>query len=432
MSQTDPFLLNTACFLASRYIPGIAPQTIHAMYLQVRHAAINMMWNTPPVPYKSLQALALLCLWSAKIQKEAPMDSWLLSGLSINHAIISFDFLSSAPAERVVDDDMAKKLRLWNALCLSQLQYAHLYPGPAGFAKSDSSAIANGRPFNLQQKYLEHCPRILEHPSATFTDRKVVAEIHLYHITLRLQGDSQTQFTDGIHEEIERWKMNWAHLFGKHPCSAQTSQRLRATATEKHSTLELNLWFCELLLLRSASLQTDSKRLVTEALDKSRLIVSTFLQTNFSTALAYIDQLYFIVGYAALTICDFNVADPLVDQIQSFLIHLSPNEDHIACRFSRAIAEFKRRYSSLHPGAGVGVSGPNPLKRPSSPFPDPLRTGFDQVLFMPSLMDTVPDGYAPLDQFVPEPEFLPTYSLGNMFQGIPVDAGIAGGLVQQS
>lgn len=54
------------------------------------------------------------------------MDSWLLSGLSINHAIISFDFLNSVPGERIVDDDMAKKLRLWNALCLCQLQYARL------------------------------------------------------------------------------------------------------------------------------------------------------------------------------------------------------------------------------------------------------------------------------------------------------------------
>lgn len=128
LSQTDPFLFNTACLLASRYVSGISLQTIYTMYLQVRHAATNMLWNTPPVTYRSLQALTLLCLWSVKIQKEAPMDSWLLSGISINHAIISFDFLNSAPAERIVDDDMVKKLRLWNTLCLTQLQYVQHYP----------------------------------------------------------------------------------------------------------------------------------------------------------------------------------------------------------------------------------------------------------------------------------------------------------------
>lgn len=93
------------------------------MYLQVRNAAINMLWKTPPVTYTSLQALTLLCLWSAKMENEAPMDSWLLSGISINHAIISFDFLNS-PQDRIVDDDLVKRLRLWNALCLTQLQYA--------------------------------------------------------------------------------------------------------------------------------------------------------------------------------------------------------------------------------------------------------------------------------------------------------------------
>lgn len=93
------------------------------MYLQVRHAAVNILWNPPPVSYSSLQALTLLCLWSAKTQKEPPIDSWLLSGISINHGIISFDFLNSAPAEHVVDSGMVKKLRLWNALCLTQLQY---------------------------------------------------------------------------------------------------------------------------------------------------------------------------------------------------------------------------------------------------------------------------------------------------------------------
>lgn len=85
------------------------------------------------------------------------------------------------------------------------------------FAKRTSSAIGNARPFGLQEKYLEYCPRILEHPSATFADRKVVAEIHLYHITLRLQSDNQTQFREGGYEEIERWKMNWVHLMGKPP-----------------------------------------------------------------------------------------------------------------------------------------------------------------------------------------------------------------------
>lgn len=51
------------------------------------------------------------------------MDSWLLSGISINHAIISFDFLDQLLADPVLTDDVIRKLRVWNALCLTQLQY---------------------------------------------------------------------------------------------------------------------------------------------------------------------------------------------------------------------------------------------------------------------------------------------------------------------
>lgn len=73
--------------------------------------------------YTSLQALSLLCMWSATVQTEVPMDSWPLSGISINHAIISFDFLDQLLVEPTMTEDILKKLRVWNALCLTQLQY---------------------------------------------------------------------------------------------------------------------------------------------------------------------------------------------------------------------------------------------------------------------------------------------------------------------
>jgi hypothetical protein len=57
------------------------------------------------------------------------MDSWLLSGISINHAIISFDFLDQLLAEPVLTDDVIRKLRVWNALCVTQLQYV-LFSSP--------------------------------------------------------------------------------------------------------------------------------------------------------------------------------------------------------------------------------------------------------------------------------------------------------------
>lgn len=158
-------------------------------------------------------------------------------------------------------------------------------------------------------------------------------------------------------------------------------------------------------------------------LDKSRLIISNFLQSPFSSALAAVDQIYFIVSYAALTLCDFNLMDPLIDQLQSFLMNLAPNEDHIAYRFSYVIAEFKRRY---HDRAVSASAFDPPVAVKGSPFTD----GVNHHQFIPSLLDTLPESYASMEQFVPG--FWPTYSLaGALFQDAAMDVGIPEQMVQE-
>ncbi|PYI03370.1 hypothetical protein BO78DRAFT_322789 [Aspergillus sclerotiicarbonarius CBS 121057] len=381
MKAPDSLLYNTACLLASRYVPGIPGSVVHAIYLQVRQAVVNILWEKPPLKYETLQALALLCLWPATVQKEPPMDSWLLSGISINHAIISIEFLNYAPAEVMVDNETAAQLRLWNTYCLTQLHFA----------------VGNARPFHIQQRYLDHCPRILEHPAATLDDAKVVAEIQLYLMTLRLQSNSnRMRLADIDYEEIERWKTEWAHLF-----------------SGENSTLELSLWFCQILLHRTAMrFQPRSDRLASEVLQTSRLIVSRFLQIRYSTALSLVDQVYFIVGYAALNLCDFNLMDPLIEQVQMFLLHLSPNEDHIAYRFSCMIAEFKRRC------AGAECSDPSTVKgSPLSSYGDSRKMSMGQAPYMPPMMDGMMEGYG-FEQLMPE--VMPNSFPDGVLNGMPV------------
>ncbi|KAL1999876.1 hypothetical protein VTN02DRAFT_3858 [Thermoascus thermophilus] len=380
LRQNEPFLFSTACLLASRYVSGIPLPVIHAMYLQVRRLSASVLWSAPPLKYESLQALTLLCLWTATVQTEVPMDSWLLSGISINHAIISFEFLDRIPAEPVVTDDMLKKLRLWNALCLTQLHFA----------------IGNARPFNLQQKYLDHCSRILEHPGARFDDGRMVAEIQLYSITLSLQNNNQRmQRGDTEYEEIAQWKTDWAHLFTDEP----------------QSTLELGLWFCQLLLHRtSLRLQPDSEKLLPEILKNSSLILSRFLQIQPGIAVDFIDHIFFVVDYAALTLCEFNIMDPLIDQIQAFLIHLSPNEEHIAYRFACIINELKRRCTqAARQQSDVAKN---------TQFADARRATAEHTEFMSSLMDTMPDGYGSLEQLLAG--FVPSQSVpGTIYENVP-------------
>lgn len=78
-----------------------------------------------------------------------------------------------------------------------------------------SFSIGNARPCNLQQKYFDRCPRILDSPLAQISDGRLVAEIELYSIVQGLLGNKQN-LRRGVtnYEEISQWKVTWKHLFG--------------------------------------------------------------------------------------------------------------------------------------------------------------------------------------------------------------------------
>lgn len=93
------------------------------MYAQVRRLTASVLLNAPPLDYETLQALLLLSMWSPTVQMAAPIDSWLLSSIALNHSILSFDFLDG---EGTVDmsEDTFREMRIWNGLCATQLQYS--------------------------------------------------------------------------------------------------------------------------------------------------------------------------------------------------------------------------------------------------------------------------------------------------------------------
>lgn len=123
IQRTDTLLFNTACLLASRYLPGMPSNTIHDISVQVQHAVTKALWRKSPLTNDLLQALALLCLYPTSGHKEGFMDGWLLSGISINHALISFGVLHQPPNKSLLNDEMLSQLRLWNTFCLTYLQY---------------------------------------------------------------------------------------------------------------------------------------------------------------------------------------------------------------------------------------------------------------------------------------------------------------------
>ncbi|KAL1857376.1 hypothetical protein Plec18170_003500 [Paecilomyces lecythidis] len=235
----------------------------------------------------------------------------------------------------------------------------------------------------------------------------MVAEIQLYTITLSLQNNNQRMQRGEVdYEEIERWKSDWVHLF----------------TDESHSTLNLGLWFCQLLLYRtSLKLRPDCEGLLSEILKSSRSILSRFLQIQPYLAVDFIDHVFFVVDYAALTLCEFNIMDPLIDQIQAFLIHLSPNEEHIAYRFACIINELKRRSTQIVPQ--------QPCMTKTEQFEDSRRVASENTEFMSSLMDTMPEGYGSLEQLLAG--FVPSQPIpGPIYENIPMNTGMTNTVMQ--
>ncbi|KAJ5661781.1 Transcriptional activator of proteases prtT [Penicillium maclennaniae] len=387
IQRTDTLLFNTACLLASRYLPGMPSNTVHEISLQVQHAVTKALWRKTPLSNDSLQALALLCLYPTSSHKEGFMDGWLLSGISINHALLSFTFLNQPFDKSILSDETL-------------------------------SALGYGRSINVQPQYLDLCTRILDHPRATSEDGRILAEIQLYRIAMKLQNNPhRLRFVEPEYEEIERWKMEWAHLLSKGPLSAsyECSHLNKETDNEGSSTLELSLWFSQLLLHRTATrLQPESDRLAPEICSNARLIISRSLQTRFSAAPGLIDNVYYILGYAALTLCDYNPSDPLIDQVRSFLLHLAPNSDHIAYRIAYVVSEVQRRY-----GEASDPTSPAADVMKSNLFAAPRTANIDLSTLIPAgSMETLVEGYACFDHLMPT-EYVPpqpTYQTQNMFQ----------------
>ncbi|KAJ5322861.1 hypothetical protein N7452_011150 [Penicillium brevicompactum] len=397
--QHNTLLFNIACLLASRYLPGFPQQTARDISLHVQHTVTKMLWKPPPLTMDMLRALTLLCLYSTSVHKEGLMDDWLLSGISINHALISFNFLNTLPGDNPNCDELISQMRLWNTLCITQLH----------------SALANGRAVNIQPQYIDQCPRILEHAGATTEDGRIVAEIQLYRISLKLQhSPHRIQFAEPEYEEIERWKVEWAHLF----------------TNNDDSTLELNLWFCQLLLHRTAArIQLDSDRLIPEICGNARLIISRFLQTRFSSAPALIDHIYFIVGYAALTLCDYNLSDPLINQVRGFMLHLAPSGDNLSYRIACILGEVQRRYSEASTVVSEN-SSPTEVKGVPIFGTHHSRAGMDLSQLMPAsqALDSLVEGYDCLQQLMPgfasQPISQPSFETPGLFQhSAPVIGG---------
>ena len=127
MEQRHPLLFSSACLLATRHVPRITKATVHEMYLRVRRLVASVVFKTPPLDYEALQALAVLSMFTPTIQTAMPIDSWMVSGIAMNHGTLSFGLSGSDFNVSQETQAQLRRLRIWNALCLTNVQYVSSY-----------------------------------------------------------------------------------------------------------------------------------------------------------------------------------------------------------------------------------------------------------------------------------------------------------------
>lgn len=147
------------------------------------------------------------------------------------------------------------------------------------------------------------------------------------------------------------------------------------------------------------------------------------MQTRFSAAPGLIDHVYYILGYAALTLCDYNPSDPLIDQVRAFLLHLAPSSDHLSYRIAFIVGEVQRRYSEAANATATGSQsspGAQAMKNAMFAPPQPPRTeNLDLTQLIPTAggMEPVVEGYGVFDQLMPGyVPSQPSFSAPAMFQ----------------
>ena len=77
--------------------------------------------DTPPVASSVIQAFTLLCLFSPAVQTDKPLDSWHLSAITANQAVIAFG-PSNVQQPGAAEERTIEQLRVWGSLCLTHLQ----------------------------------------------------------------------------------------------------------------------------------------------------------------------------------------------------------------------------------------------------------------------------------------------------------------------
>lgn len=202
--RKSPLLFCACCLIAVRHTSqDIAASLAPKLYESAR-SLVQSALLVSPQPIEFFQAVIILCMWSTTVgQVPLSIDSWLLSGFSLQHCQSSSLFSvvanpSSAASE--IDKPALNIWFLWNHICLVHLHYC----------------VGTSRRSMLQDWHITRCRAIVDSDRATNYELRMVAEIHLYRTVYDLLA-GPTDISQSV-TGLLTWRKEWQFVLGK--CSA--------------------------------------------------------------------------------------------------------------------------------------------------------------------------------------------------------------------
>lgn len=189
-------LLLCACFLiAVRHTTEALANSLAPKLYQYARSLISAALLVAPQPIEFFQAALVLSMWSTTVgQVPLSIDSWLLSGFSLQHSQSSplFDPVNNAGPATQLSKTTLDNWCLWNHLCLVHLHYC----------------VGTSRQSMLHASQIARCRAVLGSDHATNYELRMVAEIYLYWAVYENISSNALDLLKSL-ARLQDWKKEW-------------------------------------------------------------------------------------------------------------------------------------------------------------------------------------------------------------------------------
>ncbi|KAF2682405.1 hypothetical protein K458DRAFT_307421, partial [Lentithecium fluviatile CBS 122367] len=335
--RKSPLLLAACCLIAVRHTSQELASRLAPKLFKDAKTLLSLSMLNVPQPIEFFQTSLVLSLWSTTIgQIPLGIDSWLLSGLALQHSVASDLFTTATEDQRAHSDkEVLDHLCIWNHLCLVHLHYC----------------VGTRRKAVLDQKDVDRCRLVLGSDHATNFESRMVAEVHLYWIMY--QSCTSTVDLPKTQRMLHSWKEEWGFLLDQ----------------PRSQFVQMGFYFAQLLVY-DQSLKTGSaavrESLLSEMIRLSTSIIHLAMDTADERTRHLTDHIYHMISFAAVTLCrllgnyeeqlsashDLHGLDGLILSLVSWL-HAIGLPCHVAHTMGDVVAAFHKK---LRPESGPSPS----------------------------------------------------------------------------